>query len=71
MKGKGCLLLFAPLVLLADGLLFLGCEVVLDVECLADLLWCLSLDHVGNSLACNIQQRFDIEVVSSLVYGLE
>jgi hypothetical protein len=66
---KGGLFLFAPLILLADGLLFFRSEVVLDVECLADLLRGLALDHVGNSLACNIQQGFDIQVVSGLREG--
>jgi hypothetical protein len=65
-RARGCLFLFAPFVLLADSLLLFGCEVVLDVECLANLLWCLTLDHVGDGLACDVQQGFDIKVVSSL-----
>ena len=34
--------------------LFLRGEIVDDIEELADLLWALSLDHVGNSLTANI-----------------
>ena len=49
------LLLFAPLVLLPDLLLFAGREVVLDVERFSDVLGSLALDHVGHSLAGDVQ----------------
>lgn len=55
-----------PLVLPPHFLLFLWCEVILDVECLADLLWSLPLDHVGDSLAGQVQQPLDVQVVCSL-----
>ena len=38
-------------------------KVILDVECLPDLLRCLSLDHVGHSLECDVKEPLDIEVV--------
>jgi len=60
------LLVFAPLVLLAHLLLLAGSEVVLDVECLANLLGGLALDHVGNSLAGHVQKALNVQVVSSL-----
>merc|ERR1711988_2066591 len=59
------LTLLAPLVLLADLLLLLGSKVVLDVECGSDLLWGLTLDHVGDSLAGQIKERLDIQKVGS------
>lgn len=45
----------------------LGCEIVLDVEGFADLLWRLALDHISDGLATDIEKRLDIEVVGSLV----
>lgn len=59
-------LLFSPLVLTTNLVLFLGSEVVLDVESLANLLGRLALDHVGDGLAADVQQRLDIEIVGSL-----
>jgi hypothetical protein len=59
-------LLKCPLVLPSDFFLFLRCEIVLDVEGLSNLLGCLPLDHVRNSLASQIQQVLDIQVVGSL-----
>ena len=59
------MLLKSPLVLPADLGLLLGCEVILDVESLPDLLGSLSLDHVGNSLASKVEQSLDVEVVCS------
>lgn len=44
-------LLKGPLVLPADLLLLLGCEVILDVEGIADLLRGLVRDHVSDGLA--------------------
>jgi len=47
-------------------LLLLWSEIVRDVERLADLLWRLALDHVGDSLAANIKESLDVKVVGSL-----
>lgn len=58
-------LILAPGVLLADLLFLLWSEVVLDVECTADLFWRLSLDHVGNSLAGDIEKSLDVQIVGS------
>lgn len=60
-----CLLL-SPLVLTTDLILLLGREVVLDVEGFTDLLWGLALDHVGDGLAADIEESFDVEIVGSL-----
>ena len=57
------LLLLTPLVLLPHLLLLAWGEVVLDVERLPDLLWRLPLDHVGHSLAGDVQQALDVQVV--------
>lgn len=66
MRGFQILTILSPLVLTADLLLLLGGEVVGDVERLSDLLRRLALDHVGHSLATNVQQRLDVKVVGSL-----
>ena len=63
---KGRLTVLSPLVLTANLLLLLRGEIVGDIECLADLLWRLSLDHVCDGLASNIQKRLDIKVVGGL-----
>jgi len=57
------LAILSPLVLATNLVLLLGCEVVLDVERLADLLGRLALDHVGDGLAADVQQRLDVHVV--------
>ena len=59
-------LLLGPFVLAANHVFLLGSEVILDVEGLADLLWRLALDHVGNGLAPNIEKRLDVKVVGGL-----
>ena len=56
----------SPLVVPDDLLFLLRGEVVLDVEGLADLLRSLALDHVSNSLAGQVQQPLDVEIVCSL-----
>jgi hypothetical protein len=61
------LLVFAPLVFLAHLFFLAGSEVILDVESLANLLWGLALDHVGDSFAGHIEKAFDVQVVSSLI----
>ena len=41
-------------------------EVILNVEGLADLLGRLALDHVGDSLATDIEKSLDVKVVGGL-----
>ena len=65
-RGIANLAILSPLVFAANLLLLLWGEIVGDVEGLADLLGGLALDHVGNGLATNIEERLDIEVVGSL-----
>jgi hypothetical protein len=57
------LTVLSPLVLTADLVLLLGGEVVLDVEGLANLLGRLALNHVGDGLAADVEERLDVEVV--------
>lgn len=59
-------LLEGPLILPTNLLFLLWSEIILDVERLSNFLWSLSFDHVGHSLACEIQQALDVQVVSSL-----
>lgn len=61
-----CLAVLGPLVLSPDLFLLLGCEVVGDVEGLADLLGRLALDHVGHGLAADVKQGLDVHVVCRL-----
>lgn len=61
--SKAHLAVLSPLVLAADLLLLLWCEVIRDVECLANLLWGFALDHVGDSLAADVQESLDVKVV--------
>jgi len=60
------LAVLGPLVLPPDLLLLLRGEIVCDVECLPDLLGRLALDHIGNSLAANVEQRLNVEIVCCL-----
>lgn len=48
-------LFFAPLVLFAYLGFFLFGKVILDIEGLADFLWCFPLNHICNSLAGHIE----------------
>jgi len=57
------LAVLGPLVLAADLVLLLRGEVILDVECLTDLLRRLALDHVRDSLAADVEERLDVHVV--------
>ena len=66
MLSAARLAILGPLVLTSDLLLLLGCEVVGDVERLADLLRRLALDHVGNGLATNIEKGLDVEIIRGL-----
>jgi hypothetical protein len=59
------LTILSPLVLAADLLFFLGGEVIGNIKGLADFLGGLDLDHVCNSLASNVKEGLDIEVVGS------
>ena len=59
-------LLLGPLVLTTNLILLLGSEVVLDVEGFADLFWGLALDHIGNGLAADVEESFDVEIIGSL-----
>jgi len=59
------LAVLGPFILAADLVLFLRCEVVLDVEGLADFLGRLALDHVGDGLATDVKESLDVEVVGS------
>jgi hypothetical protein len=60
------LAILGPLILTSDLLLFLGGEIVRDVERLSDLLGGLALDHVGDSLASDVKKRLDVEIVGGL-----
>lgn len=60
------LTVFRPLVLTANLLLLLTRKVVRDVKGLTDLLWRLALDHVRHSLAPDVEEGLDIEVVGGL-----
>jgi len=60
------LLVFSPLVLLSNGILLFLREVVLDVERLTNVLRALAFNLVGNSLAGNVQETLDVQVVGSL-----
>lgn len=64
--NRACLTIFGPLVLATDLVFLFGSEIVLDVESLADFLRGLSLDHVGDSFASDVEQRLDIEVIGGL-----
>ena len=52
--------LFSPLVLATNLIFLLRCEVILDVEGLADLLGGFALDHVRDSLAADVEEGLDI-----------
>jgi len=60
------LAVLSPLVLAADLIFLLGSEVVLDVECLPDLVGRLALDHVCDRLAADVEEGLDVEVIGSL-----
>ena len=65
-RGEKKSAILGPLVLATDLVLLFRGEIVLDVEGLADLLRSLTLDHVSNSLAGQVQQPLDVEIVCSL-----
>ena len=59
-------LLLCPLVLTTDLVLLFRRKVVLNVECLTDLLGGFALDHVGDGLTADVKESFDVKVVGSL-----
>ena len=59
-------LLFGPLILTSNLILLFRREIVLDVEGLTDLFGGFAFDHIGNSLAANVKESFNVEVVGSL-----
>ena len=59
-------LLLRPLVLTTDLIFLFGCEVILDIEGLANLFGRFALDHVGDGFAADVKESFDVEVVGSL-----
>ena len=59
-------LLLGPLILTTNLILFLGREVILNVEGFADLFWGLALNHVGNGLAADVEESLNVEIVCSL-----
>ena len=52
--------LLGPLIFATDLILLLGSEVILDIECLTDLLGRLALDHIRDSLAANIKESLNV-----------
>lgn len=68
-ERAGHYLLLSPFVLATDLILFLRSEIVLDIESLANFLWRLPLDHVRHSLAPNVEESLDVEVVGRLKGG--
>ena len=59
-------LLLRPLVLATDLIFLFGRKVVLDVEGLANLFRGFALDHIGDGLAADVKESFDVEIVGSL-----
>ena len=57
--------LFGPTVLLHDLSLFLGSEIVLDVEEFTDFLDASAFDERGNLSAAELQKGLDVEVIGS------
>jgi hypothetical protein len=58
--------LLAPFVLLSDLLFLFRSKVVLNVEGLSNFLGGLSLNHICYSLASEVQEWFDIQIVGRL-----
>ena len=59
-------LLLRPLVLATDLIFLFGRKVILDVEGLANLFRGFALDHVGDGLAADVKECFDVKVIGSL-----
>ena len=62
-RRESRLTVLSPLILATNLVLLFGREVVLDIERLPDLLRRLALDHVGDRLAADVEQRLDVHVV--------
>lgn len=58
-------LLESPLVLSAHLLFLLRGEIIFNIESSANLIWRLPLDHVGHSVAGEVEQGLHVEVVGS------
>eukprot|EP00250_Pteridium_aquilinum_P034470 c7635_g2_i1 orf=2-307(-) len=58
-------LLKSPLIFPPDLFLFLWGEIIHNIENPSDLLWSFVLYHVCHSLAGQIQQILDVQVVGS------
>ncbi len=56
----------SPLVFPSNFLLFFWCEVILNIECLANLLWSLAFDHISHCLTGKIQQILYIQIICCL-----
>lgn len=54
-----------PLVLSFDFLFFFWSEIILDVEGFSNFLRAFALDHIGNLVACEVQEWLDVEIVCS------
>jgi hypothetical protein len=65
-EGVMAYLLLSPLILATNLIFLLGGEVILDIECLADLFGALPFYHVCDGLAANVEKSLDVEVVCSL-----
>ena len=64
--ARSCLLL-GPFIFTADLILLLWCEIILNVECLSDLLRRLSLDHIRDGFAANVKEGFDVKIICRLM----
>ena len=56
-------LISQPLIFFSDLLFFFFSKVILDVEHLSNLLWCLSFNHVCYSFTANIQESFNVQII--------
>lgn len=57
------LFLLTPFILLSNLLLLFGTKVILNVKGLANLFGRLSLDHVCNGFACQLEELLNVQVV--------
>lgn len=63
-------ILLGPLILATDLILLLRGEIILDVKGLADFFGRFTLDHVGNGLATDVEECFNVEIVGGLAQWL-
>lgn len=59
-------ILFSPLILSADLILFLGSEIVLNVKGLTNLLGRFAFDHIRDGFTANVQESLDVKEIGSL-----